>query len=100
MSNQVNESEVKEIVYSEVRQYFSEKSNLEDEPKVSSFRIRQKKEKVIHNGNATIVILDDESKGVAKCDDIDEYDKVKGIKIAYIRAKMKSLQKELNKLVK
>ena len=30
MSNQVNESEVKEIVYSEVRQYFSEKSNYQD----------------------------------------------------------------------
>lgn len=100
MSNQVNESEVKEIVYSEVRQYFSEKSNLEDEPKVNSFRIREKKEKVIHSGNATIVILDDGSKGVAKCDDIDDYNKVKGIKIAYIRAKMKSLQKELNELTK
>lgn len=95
MSNQVNESEVKEIIYSEVKQYFSEKSNLEDEVKYGNFRIKEKKERVIHNGNATIVILDDGSKGVAKCSDEDDYSKLTGIKIAYIRAKIKSLQKEL-----
>lgn len=98
--NKVNETEVKTIVYGEVKQYFTEETNLSNDIKTDYFRIKQREEKVIHSGNATIVILDDGSKGVAKCMEGDEYNKTTGIKIAYIRAKMKSLQKELNQLTK
>jgi hypothetical protein len=44
--------------------------------------------------------LDDGTKGVAKCSPEDEFNETKGIKIAYNRAKIKLLQKELNKLIK
>jgi hypothetical protein len=100
MNNFVNEPEVKEFIYNEVKQYFTEKSNLKDEVKNDYFRIREKKERVIHSGNRTIVILDDGSKGISKCSPDDKYDKLKGIKIAYNRAKIKSLEKELKKLYK
>ena len=100
MSNYVNENEVKEIVYHGVKQYFTEKSNLDCYVKEDYFKTKDKKELVIHNGKATIVILDDGSKGVAKCCPEDEYNKLTGIKIAYIRAKIKSLQKELKTLAK
>ncbi|PPA87677.1 hypothetical protein C4A75_00205 [Brevibacillus laterosporus] len=56
------------------------------------------KEKVIRNGRATIVILSDGSKGVSKCLPQDTYDAVKGYDIAYIKAKIKSLKKQLKQL--
>jgi len=56
--------------------------------------------KLIINGNTTIVILDDGSKGVAKCMESDEYDMDKGVDIAYTRAIIKSSQKKLKGLVK
>lgn len=98
--NYVEKTEVKDFVYKEVRQYFVEKSNLKDEVKEDYFRIKERLEKVIHSGNRTIVILDDGTKGISKCSPEDEYNKLKGIKIAYTRAKIKSLQKELKRLCK
>lgn len=99
MSNQVNKNEVKEITYFKMLQRFNEVSNLGDE-KSDAFYTTEKKEKVIHNANRTIVILDDGSKGIAKCCEGDKYDKLIGIKIAYLRAKIKSLNKELKSLTK
>lgn len=99
MSNIVD-TEVKEIVYHECKQHFTEKNFTTGETKSTYFKIKPKKEKIIHNKNATIVILDDGCKGVAKCSPEDEFDKTKGIKIAYLRAKIKSLQKELKSLTK
>ena len=99
MSNR--EAEIKTIVYHGTKQYFTEfDARTKEIIKDSSFKTTPKHEKVIHNNNATIVILDDGSKGISKCCLLDEYDKLKGIKIAYIRAKMKSLQKELKVLTK
>lgn len=66
----------------------------------NSFIIPERKSKMIFSNNAVICILDDKSKGVSKCCPEDSYDKTKGIKIAYIRAKIKSLQKELKELIK
>lgn len=65
-----------------------------------SFTKRELKERIIHSGNRTVCILDDGSKGVAKCDKEDNYDETKGIKIAYTRAKIKSLEKQLKELTK
>jgi hypothetical protein len=56
--------------------------------------------KVITNGSTTIVILDDESKGIAKCLPNDEYDINKGVEIASTKALIKHYQKKLKKLVK
>lgn len=99
MSNR--NAEIKTIKYYGTKQYFVETDARTGEViKDSSFKTRAKTEKVIHNDLATIVILDDGSKGVAKCMPEDQYDKIKGIKIAYIRAKIKSLQKELKVLTK
>jgi len=99
MSNK--NAEIKTVTYYGTKQYFKEIDERTKEViKDSSFKTKLKREKVIHNGNATIVILDDNSKGVSKCCPLDEYNKTKGIKIAYIRAKIKSLQKELKTLVK
>jgi len=99
MSNK--NAEVKTIKYYGTKQYFVETdARTEDVIKDSSFRTSAKHEKVIQNNNATIVILEDGSKGVSKCLPIDTYNETKGIKIAYIRAKIKSLQKELKTLTK
>jgi hypothetical protein len=56
--------------------------------------------KVIQNGRATIVILDDGSKGVSKCCPLDTYDEDKGLDIAWKRAWIKRLQKEVKVLAK
>jgi hypothetical protein len=95
----VVDTEVKEIKYLEGRQYFNEKNLTTGEVKSTFFKTKEKNEKVIHNKNATIVILDDGCKGVAKCSPEDEFNKTTGIKIAYLRAKIKSLQKELKYLL-
>lgn len=99
MNKTVN-TEVKNITYHGMRQYFTEINQTSGDIKETYFKTQEKKERVIHNENATVVILDDGSKGVARCCPEDEYNPNKGIKIAYIRAKMKSLRKELNALTK
>ena len=99
MSNITN-TEIKDFTYYEVRQFFTEENHTLHTLTNNSFRVREKHERVIHNGNATIVILDDGSKGKAKCSPQDDFNKTKGIKIAYLRAKIKSLHKELKSLTK
>jgi hypothetical protein len=56
--------------------------------------------KVIRSGNATIVILTDGSKGISKCLPEDRYDPDKGFQIAYTKAKIKSLGKQLKQLIR
>lgn len=65
-----------------------------------SYHAEGSKYKVIYNGNTTIVILEDGSKGIAKRNPKDEYDKFLGYKIAMTRAKIAKLQKELEELIK
>jgi hypothetical protein len=62
------------------------------------FTTLTRKCKIIYNEPATIVILEDGSKGVAKCAEGDTYDRVMGFKIAFRRAVIKSMNKELRKL--
>ena len=100
MNNCVVNNEVKDLTYHGNKQYFTEVNRTSGDVKEDYFRTSDKKERVIHNENATVVILDDGSKGVAKCCPDEEYNKTKGIKIAYIRAKIKSLKKELKTLTK
>ena len=98
--NNIAETEVKDIVYYEVRQHFTEENNTLGTIKDDYFRTGEKHERVIYNSNATVVILDDGSKGIAKCSPTDTFNKTQGVKIAYLRAKIKSLQKELKSLAK
>jgi hypothetical protein len=56
--------------------------------------------KIFVYGKKVKVILPDGTRGVAKCDDNDEFDINKGKDIAYNRARIKSLSKELKKLIK
>ena len=91
---------IKDFIYHGGRMTFTETDVKTQTQSNDSFIITPKKERVIHNGNATIVILDDGTKGVAKCNPEDKYDRVKGIKIAFNRAKIKLLQKELKSLTK
>jgi hypothetical protein len=56
--------------------------------------------KTIRHDRATIVILEDGNKGVAKCLPEDVYDEEKGYEIAYTKAMIKSLSKKLKRLCK
>ncbi len=56
--------------------------------------------KVYINKGTTVIILEDGSKGIAKCNPEDIYDINKGIDIAYKRACVKSIEKEIKKLIK
>lgn len=91
---------IKEFTYAQTRQHFVETNVTDGTMKEDYFRIPERNERVIHSDNATIVILHDGTKGVAKCNPTDELNYTKGIKIAYTRAKIKLLQKELKKLTK
>jgi len=53
---------------------------------------------VIYRGLTAIVILDDGSKGIARCNPKDKYSKQTGYDIAFYRAQIKSIEKELDKL--
>ena len=56
--------------------------------------------RVIYNGNRTVVLLEDGTKGTAKCSDEDDFDKERGLNIAYRRAKIRQMTKELKQLCK
>jgi hypothetical protein len=56
--------------------------------------------KIIKNDKAVIIILKDGTKGVSKCHPDDTFDLIKGEKIAYNRAMIKYLTKQLKKLTK
>ncbi len=60
----------------------------------------EKNYKVIYNGKATIVILEDGTKGIAKCSPEDKFSVQMGHDIAIIRANIKKLQKDLRNLTK
>jgi len=79
------------------REIFKNGSFINEETK--SFKKKEIKEKIIFSNNVIIVILNDGTKGISKCHPNDEYNETKGIKIAYNRAKIKSLKKELKKMI-
>lgn len=58
----------------------------------------KKEYKVIYNDDITIVILSDGSKGVAKRNSTDQYCKQIGHDIAYNRAEIKRLRKEIDRI--
>jgi hypothetical protein len=74
------------------QEYFKKVEELEAE-------VNNNIKRVIRNGWATIVILEDGSKGVAKCSPDDEYDADKGLEIATLRAEIKSKTRKLKSLI-
>jgi hypothetical protein len=56
--------------------------------------------KVIYNDDVTVVIFSDGSKGVAKRNPSDRYNRQIGHDIAHARAKIKKLENEIKKLSK
>lgn len=56
--------------------------------------------RLIINGNATIIILNDGSKGVARCMPGDKYDANKGFYLAYYRAMVKSYGRKIKEMLK
>ena len=92
------ETKVKTFKYFKTRMEFEMKCN--GVTSKDAFMIPERNSKMIFSNNAVICILDDGSKGVSKCSPDDNYHETTGVKIAYTRAKIKSLQKELKKLTK
>lgn len=67
-----------------------------------TFILKEKRQTLhIDTDKRTVVCtLDDGEVGQSKCMSADEFNETKGIKIAYIRAKIKSLEKELETLTR
>ena len=71
----------------EVKEYFKEY--------IEEIKTDEDVKRVIYSDKVTVVILNSGIKGIAKCLDEDEYDKKVGYRIAYLKAKIKEMNKEL-----
>lgn len=71
------------------------KTNLSDKSiEFDGFRFPEENYTIIYSKNATIVILEDGTKGIAKCEPNDVFSRSIGEEFAYGRAKAKSLKKK------
>lgn len=71
----------------EVKEYFKEY--------IEEIKTDEDVKRVIYSDKVTVVILNSGIKGIAKCLEEDEYDKKIGYRIAYLKAKIKEMNKEL-----
>lgn len=71
----------------EVKEYFKEY--------IEEVKTDEDVKRVIYSDRVTVVILNSGIKGIAKCLEEDEYDKKTGYRIAYLKAKIKEMNKEL-----
>lgn len=71
----------------EVEEYFKEY--------IEEIKTDEDVKRVIYSDRATVVILNSGIKGIAKCLEEDEYDKKTGYRIAYLKAKIKEMNREL-----
>ena len=71
----------------EVKEYFKEH--------IEEIKTDEDVKRVIYSDKVTVVILNNGIKGIAKCLEEDEYDKKVGYRIAYLKAKIKEMNKEL-----
>jgi hypothetical protein len=92
--------EYKNIEYKGHLQEFTEINTITGEVNSSKFYVPTSRAKVIHKDNATIVILQDGSKGVAKCGKDDVFSRKTGLKVAYNRAMIEHLLNEIDELSK
>lgn len=73
----------------EVKEYFKEH--------IEEIKTDEDVKRVIYSDRVTVVILNNGIKGIAKCLEEDEYDKKVGYRIAYLKAKVKEMNKELKR---
>lgn len=73
----------------EVKEYFKEH--------IEEIKTDEDVKRVIYSDKVTVVILNNGIKGIAKCLEEDEYDKKVGYRIAYLKAKVKEMNKELKR---
>lgn len=73
----------------EVKEYFKEH--------IEEIKTDEDVKRVIYSDKVTVVILNSGIKGIAKCLEEDEYDKKVGYRIAYLKAKVKEMNKELKR---
>lgn len=78
---------------SEIDEYFEE--YIEKKISVYDSIVDEDVNKVIQNENVTVVILNSGIKGVTKCLPYDKYDSKIGYRVAYLKAKIKEMTKEL-----
>lgn len=71
----------------EVKEYFKEH--------IEEIKTDEDVKRVIYSDKVTVVILNSGIKGIAKCLEEDEYDKKVGYRIAYLKAKIKEMNREL-----
>lgn len=88
------------IIYHQVYQGFTEYDENGFIIKEGSFKIPAWKQEIMTNGPATIIWLEDGSKGVAICNECDDFKTSTGRKLAYLRAKIVSLTKEISETIK
>lgn len=74
----------------EIEEYFKEYKN-----EIEIIETGEDVKRVIYSNKVTVVILNSNVKGVAKCLDEDKYDKKIGYRVAYLKAKIKEMNKEL-----
>ena len=78
----------------EILEYF-ELSEKENSKKYNVVNVNSDIKTILHDGKTTVVILHDDTVGVSHCLRGDTYNKEVGERVAYIKAKIKSLQNEL-----
>ena len=88
------------IIYHQVYQKFTEYDEQGNIVKEGSFRIPEWRQNILVNGPATIIWLEDGSKGVSQCHPNDNPKESTGRKLAYLRAKVISLGKEIKQVLK
>lgn len=75
--------------FEEVNEYFKEY--------IEEIKIDEDVKRVIYSDKATVVILNSGVKGIAKCLENDTYNKEIGYRVAYLKAKIKEMNKELKR---
>lgn len=93
--NYIIQPEYKTIEYRGYYQEFIERDTITGEERIGRFYVPTRRGKLIRQDNATVVILDDGSKGVAQCCSKDKFSRKIGLKYAYNRALATSLINEV-----
>lgn len=88
------------IVYKKVYQEFIEYNEDGVILKTGSFKIPERVETILENDHATVVFLNDNSKGVSLCHPADTINPSVGRRLAYLRAKLVSIQSEIKQILK
>ena len=99
--NKISYPEKNQVVYAPVYRKYTEFNTEENWMEDGTFKMDGGiQATVIRQDEYTIVIFDDGSKGVANCGENEHYSRNRGLKIAYTRAMIEHLQRQLEVLCK